>query len=195
MQWGKPIYALNPISQSLKGCHSASSSVDLIDMGLVLPTKIAECFCFLCPSPQGSWWWDVLGYVPAGSVSSSSTLQIFWDTNHLRQLLCLPVYLLSFSLMSYNYIYKRMKSNTVHAQDVRWLCQFCASQKENQAACNFIWMKIHCISWCLWLLWTCTFCNQALHHGKARHAYQIRKGQNNSDLVFISMLKSKPVWS
>ena len=46
-------------------------------------------------SPQGEWCSYVLGFVPAGNVSSSSTLQIFQDTSHLWWLLCLAVYLLS----------------------------------------------------------------------------------------------------
>ena len=40
---------------------------------------------FLCPrlSPLGDQSCDTIGFVPAGSVSSSSTLQIFQDANHL----------------------------------------------------------------------------------------------------------------
>ena len=49
---------------------------------------------FPCLSPQGEWCSYVLGFVPAGSVSSSSTLQIFQDTSHLWWLLCLTVCLL-----------------------------------------------------------------------------------------------------
>ena len=37
---------------------------------------------------------NVLGFVCICSVSSSSTLQIFWDPSHLWWLLCLPAYLL-----------------------------------------------------------------------------------------------------
>ena len=37
-------------------------------------------------------WCDVLGFVPAGSVSSSSTIQIFLDASHMRWLLRLPVH-------------------------------------------------------------------------------------------------------
>ena len=42
-------------------------------------------------------WRKVLSLVcvPSGSVSSSSTLQIFREANHLRWLLCPPVYLLN----------------------------------------------------------------------------------------------------
>ena len=38
---------------------------------------------------------DVLGFVPAGNVSISSTLQTSREASHLRWLLCSPVYLLS----------------------------------------------------------------------------------------------------
>ena len=34
-------------------------------------------------SSPGDRWCDVLGFVPVGSVSSSSTLQIFRDVSHL----------------------------------------------------------------------------------------------------------------
>ena len=36
-----------------------------------------------------------LAFMPTASVSSFSTLQIFWETSHLWGLLCPPVYLLS----------------------------------------------------------------------------------------------------
>ena len=45
--------------------------------------------CFLSSSP-GKWWCDVLGFVPADHVTSSSTFQI-WDVSHLWWLLCLLV--------------------------------------------------------------------------------------------------------
>ena len=66
---------------------------------LVFSRKIISHF--RCPhlspphlSPPGDQWCDVLGFVPAGSVSSSSTLQIFCEASHLWGLLCLSVYLL-----------------------------------------------------------------------------------------------------
>ena len=62
---------------------------------LILLRKIIECFLFPCLSPPGDRWCDVLGFVPTGSVSSSSTLQILWEASHLWELLCQPVYLLS----------------------------------------------------------------------------------------------------
>ena len=58
---------------------------------LVLSRKILFLFQHL--SPPGSRWCDVLGFVSAGSVSSSSTLQIFWGASHLCWLLFPPVYL------------------------------------------------------------------------------------------------------
>ena len=45
-------------------------------------------------SPSGNRWCDVLGFVPAGSASSFSTLQIFRKASHLWGLLCPAVYLL-----------------------------------------------------------------------------------------------------
>ena len=43
-------------------------------------------FLFSCLSPPGDWWCHVLGFMPACSVSSSSTLQTFWDASHLVSL-------------------------------------------------------------------------------------------------------------
>ena len=45
---------------------------------VVLKQSIKRCL-FLSPSPPGIQWCDVLGFVPAGSVSSPSTLQVFQD--------------------------------------------------------------------------------------------------------------------
>ena len=56
--------------------------------------KRVERFLFPRLSPPGDRWRDVLGFVPAVSVSSSSTLQIFRDASHSWCLLCPHVYLL-----------------------------------------------------------------------------------------------------
>ena len=52
-----------------------------IRLTMVLSRPLKEdCLAlpFFTPlSPPGDWWCDVLGFVPAGSVSSFSTLQIF----------------------------------------------------------------------------------------------------------------------
>ena len=58
---------------------------------LVLSRKIVERFLFPRISPPGDRWCNVLGFVPEGSVSSSSTLQIFQEANHLWWLLYPPV--------------------------------------------------------------------------------------------------------
>ena len=42
---------------------------------LILSRKIVRCFLFPCPSPPGDQWCDVLGFVPAGIVSNSSSLR------------------------------------------------------------------------------------------------------------------------
>ena len=84
--WKSPS-ALQPISQKFpQRCLWNSYSGHLINF--------VERFHFLRLSPPGDQWCDVLGSVPAGSVSSSSTFQIFWDGSHLWWLLCPPVYLL-----------------------------------------------------------------------------------------------------
>ena len=60
---------------------------------LVLSKKILWRFVFPRLSPPGDRWCGVLGFVPAGSVSSSSTLQIFREASRLWGLLCPLVYL------------------------------------------------------------------------------------------------------
>ena len=61
---------------------------------LVLSRKTVQWFLFPLLSPPGDRWCDVLGFVPVGSISSSSTLRIFRDASHLEGLLCPPVCLL-----------------------------------------------------------------------------------------------------
>ena len=63
-----------------------SSTVGLIDGGAFSSfqgQKVDKRFLFLCLSPPGDRWCDALGFVPAGSVSSSSPLQIFRDATRL----------------------------------------------------------------------------------------------------------------
>ena len=61
---------------------------------LVLSKKIVQRFRFQRLSPPGNQWCDVLGFVPAGSILSFSTIQIFREASQLSGLLCPPVYLL-----------------------------------------------------------------------------------------------------
>ena len=88
-------YALHSISQTLPLYCIWSSLVQFGPVWsdwqwpfLVHSRKITKHFLIPCLSPPGDWWRDVFGFVPAGSVSSSSTLQIFWGANHLWWLLC-----------------------------------------------------------------------------------------------------------
>ena len=53
-----------------------------LSFSLVLSRKIVDCFFFSRHSPPGDRWFDFLGFVPVGSVSSSSTLQFFRDASH-----------------------------------------------------------------------------------------------------------------
>ena len=62
---------------------------------LLLSRKV-RCFLFPRLSPPGDRWCDVLGFVPPGSVSNSSTFKI-WDASHLWLLLYPPVCLLGHS--------------------------------------------------------------------------------------------------
>ena len=49
---------------------------------LILSMRIVECFLFLCLSPPGDQWCEVIGFMPADHVSSSSMLQISWESSH-----------------------------------------------------------------------------------------------------------------
>lgn len=61
------------------------------------PRKMVERFLFLrLFFPGYRWLRDVLGFVPAGGVSSFSTLHIIRDASHFGWLLCPPVCLLSY---------------------------------------------------------------------------------------------------
>ena len=88
-------YALHPVSQKLPQ-HRLwnSSSVRLIDDGPLssFQGRLSSASSFY--TSIGDWWCDVLGFVLVGSVSSFSTLKIFWEASHLWGLLCPPVYLL-----------------------------------------------------------------------------------------------------
>ena len=93
----KPIYVLHSVSQKFpQRCLWNSSNVRLIDDGPLSSPFKGDCLALplSIPLTPGHRWRDVLGFVPTGSVSSSSTLQIFWEVSHLWGLLCLPVYLL-----------------------------------------------------------------------------------------------------
>ena len=61
---------------------------------LVLSRKIVERFHFPRLSPPDDRWCNIIGFVPAGSVSSTSTLQNFRDASHSWWLLIPPVYLI-----------------------------------------------------------------------------------------------------
>ena len=69
----------------------------LSEVSPTLPLKRFQCHSFRlalpfqCLSPPRDRWCDVLGFVPTGSVSSFSTLQIFQEASHLCGLLCPPV--------------------------------------------------------------------------------------------------------
>ena len=88
-------YALHPVSEI-----SPTSLECLSDWWWPIPVlseKIVKRFLIWCLSPLGDWWCDVFGFVPAGSISSSSTRHIFRDANHLWRLICPPVSLLGHS--------------------------------------------------------------------------------------------------
>ena len=93
----KSPYALHPVSQKFpQRCLWNGSSVRLTDDGPLSSFQGRSSSTSFFPrlSPPGDRWCDVLGFVPEGSVSSSSTFQVFRDKSHLCWLLFRPVYLL-----------------------------------------------------------------------------------------------------
>ena len=88
-------YGLHPISQKFPQCCLWNgSNVRLTDDGPLssFQGRSSSASSFHA-SPPDDRWCDVLGFVPAGSVSSFSTLQIFRDASHLWGLLCPQDYL------------------------------------------------------------------------------------------------------
>ena len=89
-----------PFHQFPQHCLWNSSNVHQTDDDPLVLSKFKEDHGALLPlsmplSSRRFIVWCPWHCVPAGSVSSSSTLQIFWDASHLWWMLCLPVYLLS----------------------------------------------------------------------------------------------------
>ena len=95
---GKAHMRSTPFLSFPRRCLWNSSRARVINNGDPVSSflmKIVERFLFPRLSPPGDRWRDVLGFVPAGSVSSSSTLQIFFrGANRSWWLLCPQVYLL-----------------------------------------------------------------------------------------------------
>ena len=75
MRSEKPL--ISSLSEVFQLCLWNGSNVCLIDVGLFsfFSRKVVWHFLFICLSSPGDRWCDVLVFVPAGSVSSSSTLQ------------------------------------------------------------------------------------------------------------------------
>ena len=107
--------ALGPVSHKFPQCcfWNGSTVVNLIEDCPFLISSFQRSLLstsFLCISPPDDQWCDdVLGCVPAGSVSSSSTLLIFWDASYFWWLHCLPVCSVIFLNSS--------MSRTVHPQE------------------------------------------------------------------------------
>ena len=75
----------------------------LVRLTTALSHPVTDYFLSLGLSPPCDLWCGVLGFEPTGSVSSSSTLQIYWDAHH--------------SVCSVIYVDSTM-SSTVQPQDV-----------------------------------------------------------------------------
>ena len=99
MRSEKPICAPSLLSDvfptaPLKRLFQCSSDLTMALSRPFKENRLALRFLFPRLSSPGDRWCDVPGFVPTGSVSSPSTLQHFREANHLRGLLCPPVYLL-----------------------------------------------------------------------------------------------------
>ena len=90
----------NSFSVRLTDDDSLSSLVKQNRLALPLSTSI---------SSRRSTVWYVLGTVPAGNISSSSTLQIFHDSNHLLRLLNLDAGLSARSFPLGRHVLKKKK--------------------------------------------------------------------------------------
>ena len=89
----KSPYVLHPVSKRFPQRHLWNSfNVRLIEDG---PLSSFQGRLSSASSFHTSWC-DALGFVPACSVSSSSTLQLFQEASHLWGLLCPPVCLLGY---------------------------------------------------------------------------------------------------
>ena len=112
---------------------------DWLWSSLILSGKSVERFLFPCLSPPSDKWCDVLGFVPAGTVSNSSTLQIFSDANNLWWLLFPPVYLLidfpSLEKDRTDYLWAELLEHSL-AQLVSWQ-PHCHVFKPSFSTCSF----------------------------------------------------------
>ena len=99
----KPVYASPRLSQvsPMFNCLWNISNVRLIDDGPLssFQGRLSSASPFHT-SLSGDRWYDVFGFVTAGSVLTSSKLLIFRDKSHLWWLLSPPVYLLANVLFS-----------------------------------------------------------------------------------------------
>ena len=124
MRWKKPICApagLSEVTPTLPLKRFRCSS-DWRWPFLVPSWKTVERFVFQHLSPPSDRWCDVLGFVPAGCVLSSSTLQILRGASHLWWLLFPPVYLLGhflwFRHVQGSTSFDSGMSRAVHLQEV-----------------------------------------------------------------------------
>ena len=82
----KSPYALHPVSRKFPPTlllRRLRCSSDWRWTSLVLSKKTVKRFPFPRRFPPGDRWCAVFGFVPAGCVSSSSTLRIFREASHL----------------------------------------------------------------------------------------------------------------
>ena len=125
---------------------------------LFFSRKIIKCFLLEHLSPLGDWWCKVLGAVPAGWVSGSSTFQMFWVRSHLWYF-CVHLSVLFFRGRSSNtssfYVFLLQVVNSVMSLALCWqvvsqTLQHFRSSK-TQAAYNFLYPPVYLLSYFPWL--------------------------------------------
>ena len=119
-------------------------------------TDKRSLFLYACPSPlPDDRWCHVLGFMPAGSVSGSSTLPIFRDARHLWWLFC------SLSIGTVSFLVFSMSSRTVgynHRSLWRWMSNIVTCQSEAREKYVY-WMCIgYLMSVDVWWCFCFLFC-------------------------------------
>ena len=78
-------YVLNPVCEMFpQHCLWNRSSVGLIDDGPLSAFQGLFSISSFCAPAPGKWRCNVVGFEPAGSILSSSTLQTFWGTSSVK---------------------------------------------------------------------------------------------------------------
>ena len=135
IRWKKPIRAPCRLSEVSPNVALGSFPMFVwLTMALSCPFKVSrslvELFLFLRLSPLGDRWCDVLGFVPAGRVSSFSTLQtVFQDAN---------VYLIRTNGLSRLVLQTVFQDANVYSYPYKWTLTFSSPDCLPRRECVFL---------------------------------------------------------